>query len=56
MELRKVQRTAYCRGCDKELIRNVDNIIYMYSSRNTGQNIIICEGCVRKMYRMIGEA
>ncbi len=41
---RKAERSSNCRGCDKELVKG-DDIIYTYSLRNRGQNIIFCMGC-----------
>lgn len=55
MELRKVQRPAVCRGCAKALTKQVDDIIYMYSSVGQGQNILICLDCVEKMYKLVQE-
>jgi len=47
---RKAQRDSNCRGCDKDLVKG-DDIIYTYSMRNRGQNIIFCIDCAL----MIGE-
>lgn len=41
---RKMERSGYCRGCDKELRKN-DEIIYTYTFRNRGQHILICLDC-----------
>lgn len=49
MEYRQAMRTCHCRGCDKEIKPKTEKIIYMYSHRNRGQNIILCEDCVREM-------
>lgn len=41
---RPAQRSAYCRGCDKEIVRDTD-MISTYSFRNTGMWIHICLQC-----------
>lgn len=47
---RQAQRPANCRGCDKDLVVGED-IIYTYSMRNRGQNILFCLDCAK----LIGE-
>jgi hypothetical protein len=42
---RKVQRDCFCRGCDVELKKDVDEGIFTHSFRNRGQNIIFCIDC-----------
>jgi hypothetical protein len=55
MQFRVAQRDCYCRGCDKQLKRNVDSGIFMYSMRNRGQNIMICVDCVKSMNTLVDE-
>ena len=50
IERREAKRTCYCRGCDKALHKG-DEIIYTYTFRNQGQNIIFCLDCAK----IIGE-
>jgi hypothetical protein len=42
--LRKAERPAYCRGCDK-VIEKGDEMISFHSYRNRGQFIHICVDC-----------
>ena len=55
MEIRKIERDGFCRGCDK-LVSKGDVIFYVYSSRNRGQSIIFCIECTTKIGEMVGEA
>ena len=41
---RKALRASFCRGCDKKVVVGED-IVYTYSFRNRGQNIIFCMKC-----------
>lgn len=50
MRLRRTQRVAYCRGCDRKILPNTEYVVYTYSSRNRGQNIFFCKECIHKMY------
>jgi len=43
---RKAQRDCVCRGCDKPLKKNVDDLIHTYSRRNRGQHILFCFDCL----------
>lgn len=43
---RKLQRTAFCRGCDKEMKSQTD-VIATYSFRNRGQHIYFCLDCAK---------
>lgn len=52
-EYRLAKNTCYCRSCDKEMKKGKDWGIFMYSFRNRGQNICICEDCVVKMHKLI---
>ena len=51
MEIRKAQRHAFCRDCDKK-IQVGEYILSMYSWRNRGQNIHICLDCVDEIHEM----
>lgn len=51
-ELRKVQRAACCRVCDRVLTPK-DDIMYTYSTRNRGQNILICFDCIREIHSAV---
>lgn len=53
MEYRYTKRNCWCRGCDKKLIRDVDKAVFMYSSANRGQHIMLCEDCVGNMFSMV---
>lgn len=53
MEYSLMQRNGYCRGCDKEMVKDEDMAIKMYSHRNRGQHIILCDGCVNAMNHAI---
>lgn len=48
-EIRKSKQNSYCRCCDKEMIKDKDTIVYMYSIRNRGQNIILCLDCIEEI-------
>ena len=52
-EYRLTKRTSYCRVCDRENVRDKDMVMYTYSSRNRGQNILICPNCLKEMYKTI---
>ena len=49
---RKAKNNCYCRGCDKELKRDIDEVIYTYSIRNRGQNIIFCLSCALRIGKL----
>lgn len=49
----KMQRDGFCRGCDKVLKRGEDLALKMYSPRNRGQSILLCDTCVWKMSNLI---
>lgn len=46
-EKRLSKQDSFCRGCDKILVRNQDEIIYTYSYRNRGQHIMFCLDCAK---------
>jgi hypothetical protein len=48
MDFRIIERSGFCRGCDKVLPKG-ENIFYTYSHRNCGQSIIFCMDCVGKI-------
>lgn len=52
IEQRKIERPGFCRGCDKKLEKGTD-IIYTYSWRNRGQNIIFCMDCAGEIYNLV---
>lgn len=51
---RKVERESHCRGCDKTLFKG-NVIIYTYSHRNRGQNIIFCMSCAELIGKLVEE-
>ncbi len=51
---RKAQRDSNCRGCDRDLVKG-DDIIYTYSFRNRGQNIIFCMDCAKLIGKLVEE-
>ena len=51
---RKIERTGYCRGCDCELLKGTE-IVYTYSWRNQGQNILFCIDCAKKIGELVKE-
>lgn len=51
---RKAERESHCRGCDKTLFKG-DAIIYTYSHRNRGQNIIFCMSCAELIGKLAKE-
>lgn len=54
-EIRKSKQNSYCRCCDKEMLKDKDTIVYMYSIRNRGQNIILCLDCIKEINDKISE-
>lgn len=53
MIYRLAQRDCHCRGCDKTLKRDVDSGVFMHSMRNRGQNIMLCNDCIEKVYGLM---
>ena len=47
---RKVERPAYCRGCDRQLPKGTE-VVSTYSIRNRGMQIFLCAKCAK----LIGE-
>ena len=45
MEIRRIERTGFCRGCDDQLEKG-SRIFYTYSDRNRGVVVILCMKCV----------
>lgn len=52
-EYRLAKSDSYCRVCDKENKKNKDMVVYFYSRRNRGQNILICPDCIKKLYNLL---
>ena len=52
IELRPIKREGFCRGCDKTLERGT-YIIYTYSYRNRGQNILFCIECAKEIGKLV---
>ena len=48
-ERRKIKRDGFCRGCDQKLKRDEDEVIYTYTFRNRGQNILFCLDCCKNI-------
>lgn len=53
MEHRYTERDAYCRGCDKKIERHSEKVTAMYSWRNRGQHIYLCDECISKAFGMV---
>lgn len=45
---RLCERKCFCRGCDKPLDKGTE-IIFTYSWRNRGQNIMFCMNCATQI-------
>lgn len=54
MERRIAKGNACCRGCDVDLRKGKDELIYTYSHRNRGQNILFCLDCAKKIGKLAG--
>lgn len=52
--LRKAERDAFCRACDKTIRKNT-NMISWYSHRNRGMNIHICLPCSQSIGKLAEE-
>ena len=48
MEVRRSQRDAFCRGCNKKMTRGT-LMVSMYSPRNRGQSIHFCGECTMEI-------
>lgn len=48
LKRRKCERTCFCRGCDKEMVKGTE-IISTYSRRNRGQSIFFCIDCAKEI-------
>jgi len=55
MNYRTLERSGYCRGCDKLIEKNTEKLISIYSHRNRGQHIYLCKDCVDKMVKLISD-
>ena len=53
IDYRLAKQNSFCRVCDKTNRRGKDMVIYIYSHRNRGQNILICEDCARKIEAIV---
>ena len=53
LNFRKAKRDCFCRGCDRLLEKNLDDLVSTYSFRNRGQHIYFCISCVREMFRLL---
>jgi hypothetical protein len=53
-ELRKAERNAFCRSCDKTIKKN-DEMVSWYSHRNQGMNIHLCLQCAEYIGAMVTE-
>ena len=51
---RKLQRTAFCRGCDKEM-KSGTEVVSTYSFRNRGQHIYFCLDCSKIIGKLASE-
>lgn len=54
MEKRIAKGNACCRGCDVMLRKGKDELIYTYSPRNRGQNILFCLDCAKEIGKLAG--
>lgn len=52
--LRPAERTAYCRGCDKEMHKG-EPLVALYSWRNRGQSIFFCLDCAEEIGGLVKE-
>lgn len=52
-EHRIAKQNSYCRSCDKLNKKGEEKVIYIYSIRNSGQSILLCENCIKEMYETI---
>lgn len=55
LEIRKAKQDSFCRCCDKPLRKGIDNLVYMYSYRNRGQNILLCFDCIDLITEKVSE-
>lgn len=51
IQLRPIQRKGFCRGCDERLEVGT-YIVYTYSHRNRGQNIVFCMDCAKEIGKL----
>ncbi len=40
------KRDAFCRGCDKKIIKKQEKVFRTYTPRSRGQEIYICNDCI----------
>ena len=55
IEYRLAKQNSHCRACDKINYKDKDYVIYFYSIRSSGQNILICPECIKEMYNLINK-
>lgn len=55
IEYKPTKRDAFCRGCDKTIVRNTEKVFTTYSMRNRGQHIYICMDCINKFLKIVEE-
>ena len=54
IKLRQAERSAYCRGCDKEIAKG-EMMVSTYSRRNRGQHIHFCLDCTENIGELVKE-
>lgn len=54
IKLRPAERTAFCRGCDKEMHKG-EYLVATYSHRNRGQSIFFCLECADDIGNLVKE-
>lgn len=54
ISFRKMKRSGFCRGCDKDLEIN-DDVVATYSIRNRGQHIYFCVDCAKRIGEFVKE-
>lgn len=54
IKLRPAERSAYCRGCDKEIVKD-ELMVSTYSRRNRGQWIHLCLNCAEDIGELVKE-
>jgi uncharacterized protein YlaI len=53
-EIRKAERNAFCRACDKTITKS-DDMVSWYSHRNQGMHIHLCLSCAKDIGAMVTE-
>ena len=52
MEIRELERAAFCRICDEKIERHSDSVFQHNVTRGKAMNIIICEKCCQTIEKM----